>query len=50
MTRALVRQALLLLADRTTDVGALCQPLGVSRSALYSYVGPGGQTRRMPEC
>mgnify|MGYP003148988473 CR=1 FL=1 len=49
MTRAKVRQASLLLADRTTDVGALCETLGVSRSTLYSYVGPSGEVRRMPE-
>ena len=34
---------------RTTDVGALCHTLNVSRSTLYSYVGPQGEVRRSPE-
>jgi DNA invertase Pin-like site-specific DNA recombinase len=49
MTRAKVRQASVLLADPATDIGALCETLGVSKSTLYAYVSPKGEVRRMPE-
>ena len=48
MTRAKVRQASVLLADPGTDVGAVCETLGVSKSTLYTYVGPDGTVRKTP--
>ena len=48
MTKQKVKQAALLLADPTTDVRAVCETLGVSKSTLYAYVGPKGEVRRMP--
>ena len=48
MTKQKVKQASLLLADPTTDVRAVCETLGVSKSTLYAYVGPKGEVRRMP--
>ena len=49
MTKQKVKQASLLLADPTTDVRAVCETLGVSKSTLYAYVGPKGEVRRMPD-
>lgn len=49
MTKAKVRQAAVLLSDPEADVGAVCETLGVSKSTLYTYVGPDGSVRRMPE-
>ena len=49
MTRAKVRQAAVLLADPETEVGAVCETLGVSKSTLYTYVGPDGAVRKMPD-
>ena len=49
MTRAKVRQAAVLLADPETDVGAVCETLGVSKSTLYTYVGPDGAVRKIPD-
>ena len=49
MTKAKVRQAAVLLADPDADVGAVCETLGVSKSTLYTYVGPDGAVRKMPE-
>ena len=48
MTKAKVRQAAVLLADPEADVGAVCETLGVSKSTLYTYVGPDGTVRKMP--
>ena len=48
MTRAKVRQASVLLADPGADVGAVCETLGVSKSTLYTYVGPDGTVRKTP--
>ena len=48
MTRAKVRQASVLLADAGADVGAVCETLGVSKSTLYTYVGPDGTVRKTP--
>ena len=48
MTKQKVKQASLLLSDPTTDVRAVCETLGVSKSTLYAYVGPKGEVRRMP--
>ncbi len=48
MTRAKVRQASVLLADPGADVGAVCETLGVSKSTLYTYVGPDGIVRKTP--
>lgn len=31
------------------DVGAVCETLGVSKSVLYTYVGPDGAVRKMPD-
>ena len=49
MTKAKVRQAAVLLADPETEVGAVCETLGVSKSTLYTYVGPDGAVRKMPD-
>ncbi|MDT7858188.1 recombinase family protein [Rubrivirga sp. S365] len=49
MTRAKVRQAAVLLADRETDVGAVCETLGVSKTTLYRHVSPTGDVRKMPD-
>jgi DNA invertase Pin-like site-specific DNA recombinase len=49
MTRAKVRHAARLLADPEADVGAVCETLGVSKSTLYTYVGPKGEVRRLPD-
>ena len=49
MTKAKVRQAAVLLADKDADVGAVCETLGVSKSTLYTYVGPDGAVRKMPD-
>ena len=48
MTREKVRQASVLLADPSTDVSAVCETLGVSKSTLYTYVGPDGTVRKTP--
>ena len=45
-TKAEVRQ---LGADPEADVGAMCETLGVSKSTLYTYVGPDGAVRKMPD-
>ena len=49
MARAKVRQAAVLLADPDSDVGAVCETRGVSKSTLYTYVGPDGDVRKMPD-
>ena len=42
MDRAMLRIVMSAMADRETDVQALAQHLGVSRSLLYMYVMPNG--------
>ena len=42
MDRAMLRIAMSAMADRETDIRALAQRLGVSRSLLYRYVTRGG--------
>ena len=37
-----VRMAKSMLADQSNTVADVCEALGVSRSTLYKYVGPGG--------
>ena len=37
-----IRMAKSMLADQSNTVNDVCEELGVSRSTLYKYVGPGG--------
>jgi DNA invertase Pin-like site-specific DNA recombinase len=45
MTPAKVRLAMASMGQPDTEVGALCQELGVTRQTLYRHVSPTGQLR-----
>jgi DNA invertase Pin-like site-specific DNA recombinase len=49
MTKRKVKQADRLLSDPQADIRAICETLGVSKSTLYTYVGPKGEVRKMPD-
>jgi DNA invertase Pin-like site-specific DNA recombinase len=45
LTKAQVRLAQAAMGQQETRVSALCAELGISRTALYRYVGPDGELR-----
>jgi DNA invertase Pin-like site-specific DNA recombinase len=45
MTAAKVRLAQVGLANRDTNVGKLCEELGITRQTLYRFVSPEGRLR-----
>lgn len=45
MTPAKLRLAQAAIREPETDVGALCEELGITRSTLYRHVSPTGQLR-----
>jgi DNA invertase Pin-like site-specific DNA recombinase len=45
MTATKVRMAQAGLANRDTNVGKLCEELGVTRQTLYRFVSPDGELR-----
>ena len=45
MTAAKLRLAMAAMAQRETQVGELCQELGITRQTLYRHVGPDGSLR-----
>ena len=45
LTKSQVRRAQAAMSHRDTDISELAEELGVSRSTLYRYVGPGGELR-----
>lgn len=45
LTKAQVRLAQAAMGNRETRVGELCAELGITRTALYRYVGPDGGLR-----
>ena len=45
MTPAKVRLAMASMGQSGTNVGALCQELGISRQTLYRHVSPTGELR-----
>jgi DNA invertase Pin-like site-specific DNA recombinase len=45
LTKSQVRLAQAAMKNRDNSVSELCQELGISRQALYKYVGPDGELR-----
>ena len=45
LSKPQVRLAQTAMKNRDTSVGELCEELGVTRQALYRYVGPDGKLR-----
>ncbi|MDP9224234.1 MAG: recombinase family protein, partial [Actinomycetota bacterium] len=45
MTTAKVRLAMAAMGQKETQVGALCEELGVTRQTLYRHVSPSGELR-----
>ena len=45
MTAAKLRLAMASMGKRETNVGALCEELGVTRQTLYRHVAPDGTLR-----
>jgi DNA invertase Pin-like site-specific DNA recombinase len=45
LTKVQVRLAQAAMGNRETRVGELCSELGITRTALYRYVGPDGELR-----
>lgn len=45
MTPAKVRTAMAAMGNRETNVGELCDELGISRQTLYRHVSPSGEIR-----
>lgn len=46
LSPAQVQMAVRLMADRNTDIDAICAMLKISRSTLYRYVSPAGAIRQ----
>ena len=49
LTKAKVRLAQASMSHRDSSVAQLCKELGITRSALYRYVGPSGELREHGE-
>jgi DNA-binding phage protein len=45
MTAAKLRLAMANMGKRETNVGALCEELGITRQTLYRHVAPDGTLR-----